>query len=168
MRYTFKHVIETDADTYWNQVFFSAEFNRALFVDFIGFEVYEVVEERRDAGGVVHRRVECLPKIELPAAFRKLFGPSVRYTEIGRYDPAARRYFVEVIPQVGADYVRTISEIWAEPCGQRRCERAVMVDCSVRVPGLGALIERYLEQQTRAAYARGAEFTNRWIRERGL
>jgi hypothetical protein len=167
VRYTIKNFIDTDVDTFWNQLFFNAEFNRTLFMDHLGFKSYQVVEERKDPDGVVHRRVECLPNIEMPAAAQKIFG-SAGYTEIGRYDPAQRKYFVEVIPKMAADRVKTKSELWVEPRGEKRCERVVTVDNTVRVFGLGTLIEGYIEQQTRDSYGRGAEFTNRWIREKGL
>lgn len=168
MRYTIKHTIETDFETFWDKLFFDPEFNRAMFQDFLGFPVYRLVEERKDANGVLHRRLECSPKIELPAAARKIFGDTVGYTEIGRYEPSQHRYFIQGIPNVGAEKVKTTSEIWAEPRGDKKVERFALVENTVKVFGLGTLIEGFIEQQTRDLYARGADFTNRWIREKGL
>ncbi len=168
MRYTIKHVIETDVDTFWNQIFFDAEFNRALFIEHLRFKSYQVVEERKQPDGMLIRRVECVPNIELPAAAKKIFGDSVGYTEHGRFDPVQRRYFVDVVTKTGGDRVKTKSEIWVEPRGPKRCERIVAMDNTVKVFGLGTLIEGYIEQHTRDAYARAAEFTNRYIRENGL
>jgi hypothetical protein len=168
VRYTIKHTIETDLDTFWSKVFFDAEFNRALFQDHLGFSNYRVLEERIDPDGVVHRKVASTPKVELPAAARKIFGDNLGYTEIGRYDPSVRRYYVQGIPNIGAEKVKTHSEIWAEPVGDKRIERIVNVDNTVKVFGLGTLLEGFIEQQTRDLYARGAEFTNRWIREKNL
>ena len=170
MRYTIKHTIETDVDTYWNKVFFDAEFNRELFVDFLHFTTYEVLEDVREPNGVVRKRVECAPKIELPGPARKILGDSAGFTEIGRFDPSQRKYFVDVLPKVAkaADKIKTTSEIWAEPRGDKRCERLVQVDTTVKVFGLGTLLEGFIEQQTRDTYAKAAEFTNRWIRDKGL
>ena len=168
MRYTITHTIETDLDTFWNKVIFDAEFNRALFQDFLGFTTYRVVEDRTEPNGEIHRRIECTPKVELPAAARKIFGDNLGYTEVGRYDPKLRKYFVQVLPNVGGDKVKTTTEIWAEPAGDKRVERIVNVDNTVKVFGLGTLLEGFIEQQTRDNYARAAEYMNRWIRERGL
>lgn len=132
------------------------------------FSNYSVLEQRTDPDGTVHRRVDCTPKVELPAPVRKLFGDNVGYIEVGRYDPKQRKYFVEVLPRVGADRVKMTSEIWVEPAGDKRCERRVNVDNSVKAFGLGTLIESYIEQQTRDLYQYGADFANRWIREQGL
>src|SRR5262245_17596504 len=139
-----------------------------MFVDGLHFTVYQVLEDVREPNGAARKRVECSPKIDLPAAARKIFGDSVGYTEIGRYDPAQRKYFAEVVPKVAADKLKTTSEIWAEPRGDKRCERRVMVDTTVKIFGLGGLLEGFIEQQTREQYAKAAEFTNRWIREKGL
>jgi hypothetical protein len=167
VRYTIKHTIETDVDTFW-KLFFDAEFNRALFVDGLHFTVYQVLEDVREPSGAVRKRVECSPKIDLPAPARKIFGDSVGYTEIGRYDPTQKKYFADVVPKVAAEKVKTTSETWAEARGDKRCERLVQVDTTVKVFGLGGLLEGFIEQQTRDQYAKAAEFTNRWIRDKGL
>ena len=168
MRYTIKHTIETDVETYMSKLFFDAEFNRAMFVEGLNFTHYQVLEDVREPDGTVRKRVEATPKIELPAAARKIFGNSVGYTEIGRYDPALKKYFADVVPKVAADKVKTTSEIWAEARGDKRCERIAQLDTTVKVFGLGTLLEGFIEQQTREQYAKAAEFTNRWIRDKGL
>lgn len=168
MRYTIKHAIETDVETFWSKLFFDVEFNRAMFVEGLQFIVYQVLEDDRAPDGTIRKRVDCTPKIELPAAARKIFGNTIGYTEIGRYDPAQRKYFADVVPKVAADKVKTTSETWAEPRGDKRCERVVQVDTTVKVFGLGTLLEGFIEQQTRDQYAKSAEFTNQWIRDKGL
>lgn len=171
MRYTIKNTIETDIDTFWNKVFFDAEFNRALFVECLGFTTYNVLEDKREADGTIRRRIECVPKVELPAAARKIFGQSAGYTEVGVFDPKTRKYTVDAIANMAADKIKTKSEIWVEPRGNpgdKRIERVVTVDNTVKVFGLGTLLEGFIEQQTRDSYNRGADFTNRWIKERGL
>jgi hypothetical protein len=168
VRYTIKHSIDTDVDSFWGKLFFDPEFNRTLFLDHLGFTHYKVLEERTDADGVIHRRIDCTPKVELPAAARKIFGDSVGFIEEGRFDPKQRKYFVQVQPRMAGEKIKTTSEIWAEPLGDKRCERVVVTDNTVKVFGLGTLIEGFIEQQTRDMYARAAEFTNRWIKEKGL
>jgi hypothetical protein len=168
VRYTIKHTIETDVENYLAKVFFDLEFNRTLFLDFLGFTTYRVLEDRIEPNGERHRRVESVPKVELPAAMRKIFGGSVGYEEIGHYDPVARKYRVQVVPKVAGDKIKTSSEIGFEPLEGKRCDRVVSIDNTVKVFGLGTLIEGFIEQQTRDLYARAADFTNRWIREKGL
>jgi hypothetical protein len=168
VRYTIRHTIETDVDTFWNKLFFDPEFNRALFVEALGFPTYEILEDRKEPSGVVHRRVECVPKVELPAAARRVLGDTAGYTEVGRFDPVARKYFVDVLPKMAADKIKTKSEVSVEARGDKRCERIVMVDNTVKIFGIGTFVEGYIEQQTRDLYNRGADFTNQWIKNHGL
>ena len=168
MRYTIKHTIDIDAETYMTKLLFDPELNRRLFLEHLGFTQYRVLEERTDPDGVIHRKVEAAPKLEMPAPARKLFGETFGYTEVGRYDPKVKRYYVQITPKMGGDKVKNTVEIWAEPLDAKRCERVVSVDNSVKVFGLGTLIEGFVEQQTRDSYAKAAEFTNRFIREKGL
>jgi hypothetical protein len=168
VRYTIKHTIETDVDSFWGKLFFDEEFNRTLFLEFLGFTHYKILEDRTEPNGERHRKIDCTPKIEMPAPMRKIFGDSVGYVEVGRFDPNARKYSVQGLPKVGGEKVKTTSEIWAEPLGEKRCERIVTIDNTVKVFGLGTLIEGFIEQQTRDLYARAADFTNRWIREKNL
>ena len=167
VRYTIKHTIETDVDTFW-KLFFDPEFNRTLFLDFLGFSTYRILDDKTEVDGTRTRRIECTPKVEMPAPVRKIFGEGVGYVEEGRYDPAQRRYTVQVRPNVGADKIRTSVEIWVEARGDKRCERMVAVENTVKAFGIGTLIEGFIEQQTRDMYARAADFTNRWVRDQGL
>lgn len=168
MNYTIKHTLEIGVDTFWKDLFFDPEFNRAFCVDFLEFTTYDVLEQRSEPDGTVHRRVDCTPKVDLPAPVRKLFGDSVGFVEVGRFDPAKQKYFMEAVPHVGAERVKTTSELWVEAAGDKRCERIVNVHNSVKAFGVGTLIEAYIQQQTRDLYEYSADFANRWIRERGL
>jgi hypothetical protein len=168
VHYTIKHTIETDVDTFWKSLFFNEEFNRAFYVDYLEFTKYEVLEARTDPDGTVHRRVDCTPKLELPAPVRKFFGGDVGFIEAGRYDPKAKKYFVQALPRMVPDRIKTSSEVWVEPAGDKRCERIVTIDNTVKAFGLGTLIEGFIEQQTRELYQHMTEFTNHWIREQKL
>ena len=168
MRYTIKHTFDTDVDTFWNKLFFDAEYNNALFQGHLKFTAYRVLEIDKRPDGSVHRRVECAPPIELPAIAKKAIGDSTSYVEDGRFDPKSGRFTVEVTPRVGADKIKTRVALWAEPRGDKRIERIVEVDNSVHVFGVGKLIEAFVEKQMRATYDQAATFTNRWIADKGL
>jgi uncharacterized protein DUF2505 len=168
MRYTIKHPVHTDVDTFWNKIFFDGEFNNALFVEGLGFTTYEVTEQRTEPSGVITRRVEQLPKVELPAAARRVLGDNTGFTEVGRFDPATKKYTADIIGKVASDKIKTKLEIWLEPRGDKRSERIAQIENTVKIFGLGTLIEGFIEQQTRELYNRGAELTNNWIKARGL
>jgi len=166
MRFEFTHTIDTDLETFW-RVYFDPEFNRALYLDHLRFSTYRVLEEREDAAGR-HRRVECAPKVELPAAVRKLFGDSTGYIENGHFDASTRRYRVDAVPNFGGEKLKTSNEVWAEAAGAKRTSRHARGEAQVKVFGLGSVIEGLIEKQARQIYDESAVFMNRWIREKGL
>jgi len=168
VRYRISHPMNTDADTYWDKIFFDPEYNEKLFKDYLKFSNYRVLEMRKEADGAVHRRVESSPPIELPGALKKVMGDLSSYSEAGVFDPVRKRFTVKVTPSAGADKVRTEVVIWVEPRGADHSERMVDVDNEVKIFGVGKVAEKFLEQQLRSTYAAAAEFTNRWIAEKGL
>jgi hypothetical protein len=168
VRYTIKHIFNTDVDTFWDKIFFDADYNKALFEQHLKFAAYNVLELTRTPEGAVHRRVDCTPAIELPAVAKKVLGETVSYVEDGRYDPKSRRFTAEVQPKVGADKIHTRVVMYAEPRGDKRIERVAEVDSSVKIFGIGGMLESFMEKQMRASYDTAADFTNKWIADKGL
>lgn len=168
MRYTIRHTFNVDADTFWGKLFFDPAYNEALFTQYLKFKQYKVLELQHDPDGSVHRRVECAPAIEIPAVVKKVIGDSTSYVEDGRFDPKSKRFSVNATPKVAADRFQTHITMWVEPRGDKKVERFVEVDSTVKVFGVGKVIEGILEQQMRSNYDQAATFTNQWIAEKGL
>jgi hypothetical protein len=168
MRYNFTHIIETDAATFWNRVYFDPEFNRELYLTHLRFSTYIVSEDRLGDDGTRHRRVECVPKIDLPGPIRSMFGDGTGYVEVGRFDPKTQHYHIGVIPKLGGEKIKTTSEIWVQAEGSNRIVRHATGEAQVKVFGLGGTIEGMIEKQAREMHEKSAEFTNRWIRSKGL
>jgi hypothetical protein len=168
MHYELSHTINTDPETFWSKLFFDPELNRTLYVEELKFTSYKVLEDHTAPDGSRSRRLECVPKIDVPAAARAFFGNSAGYTEIGRFDPTARRYFMDVIPAFGADKIQMKMQIWVEPIGPKQITRHIAGDATVKIFGLSRLIESVTQQQSRDTYSRAAEVMNRWIAQKGL
>src|SRR5689334_14614496 len=152
MRYTIRHTFNTDKDTFWGKLFFDPAYNEALFQKHLRFNVYKVLELTHNPDGSVRRRVECAPPVEVPAVAKKIIGDNTSYVEDGRFDPKTGRFTVEATPKVAADKFQTKVVMWAEPRGDKKIERIVDVESTVKVFGVGKLIETFIEQQTRATY----------------
>ena len=74
MKFTVRHIFNTDIDTYWSKIFFDREYNQRLFVDALSFPVYEVLELTEEPNGVRRRKVRTEPKADAPAVVTKLIG----------------------------------------------------------------------------------------------
>jgi hypothetical protein len=162
VHYTIRHSFDTDAGTFW-EMFFDPEYNRALFEDHLKFKVYRVLELDKRADGTIVRRVECAPAVEVPAVAKKIFGDATGYVEEGRFDPKTQRFVVTVTPKVGADRIQTRAEMRVEARGDKRIERIQDIDNTVKVFGVGKVIEGIIEAETRKTYDASADFTRKWL-----
>lgn len=168
MKYTIRHTFNIAAEDFWKKLHFEPEYNRALFEKHLGFSVYKVLEFETAQDGTILRKTECVPKVELPGPVKKIFGDNAGYIEEGTFDPKTQRFTVNVIPKVGADKIKTRGVLWVEKKGDKQCDRVVEIDNEVKVFGVGGMVESFIEKQTRANYEQAAQFTNRWIQEKGL
>lgn len=167
MRFTIRHIIETDVDTFW-ELFFAEDYNEAMFRGALKFHNYEVVSLTRDDDGSVKRRTDNAPPLELPPALKRVVGDLSSYIEDGRFEGKSKRWTADVTPSTMADKIRTHVELRVEPRGDKRCERIADIDVTVKIFGVGKVMERFIEQQTRDAYDDSAGFTNTWIADKGL
>jgi len=165
---TFRHVFECSVDTFWNEVFFDEEYNRKLYEDALGFPGYEILALEEQADGSKLRRVRQTPKQEFPSFVRKLVGDGFSYVEEGRFDPKTKHFVFEVKTSKLSDKIQISGDFWCEPKGEGRCERICTMKFKVGIFGVGGKIEDIVQQQSQRSYELAAEFTNRWLREKGL
>jgi hypothetical protein len=163
MRFTTRYPIETGVDGFWS-LFFDDEFQLALLRSFQAAATRQVVEQRTDASGLMHMRIEYAAPADLPSLAKKLFGNG-EYTEVGRYDANLRKYCAATVPKVGADKIVIHTELSAEPLSATRCERVLTMETTVKVFGLAKMLESFLEREQRQAQKRTVDFTNAWIQD---
>jgi hypothetical protein len=166
MAYTVTHKIETDVDGFW-KAFFDPELGSAIADDLKDYATFEVVEDRRDEQGNVHRRIQCATKFEIPAIAQKLVGDG-KYAEVGVFDSATKRYKGQYIPNQNSEKIHTNFQIYARPLGDgKHCERVIESDNIVKVFGIGGILSSLMERTQREGHDHSAEFTNKWLRQRG-
>lgn len=168
MRFTIKHIFETDVDTFWNKVFFDEAYNRALCVDHLKFRLFNTLDLKRESNGVITRRTENGPPAEVPKMVAKVLGDTVNYVEEGRFDPTSKKWSFSIIPAMAANKIQSVGELWVEPRGDKRIERIIQIDLQVKIFGIGSMVEQLIEKQSREMYGKAADYTNKWIREKGL
>ncbi|MEI8255271.1 MAG: DUF2505 domain-containing protein [Deltaproteobacteria bacterium] len=167
MKATYAHEFNCSAATFWERIFLSDEFNRALYIDELKFPEYTVVESR-DTGDTIIRKCRVTPKQDAPAAVQKLLGGKLQYVEEGVYDKAAGRYRFKVVTASMGDKVKTEGEFRVEPLGDKRIRRVVDMNIEVKIFGVGGMVEGFIGKSTQESYDAAAKFTNKWIAEKGL
>jgi hypothetical protein len=168
MKFTCRNLFNTDADTYWSKVFFDPEYNRGLYVDALQFKKWELVELTGEPGGVRTRKQNLEPKSDAPAVVQKLVGGSISYVEQGRFDPDGRIWTYTIKLSKLSDKVTIGGKFWVEPRGDKRIERLCDVDISVNIFGVGGVVEKFVEKETRDSYEKATAYTNAWLAKQGL
>jgi len=166
-KFTVRHVFDVDVDTFWNEIFFDAEYNERLFSEALGF-IYDLQELKKNDDGSYDRRVRTEPKTDAPAAVKKLVGDKFSYLEVGHFDPKTRRWTYEVTPSALPNKLHISGVFWAEPKGEKQLTRIVETDLGVKIFGVGRVIEAFIEKETKDSYAKAERFTNSWLKEKGI
>jgi len=163
-----EHVFNCSDATFWDRIFLDPEYNERLFKTELKFPVWREVS-REERGGVLHRVVEVVPYVgELPGALKAVVGEGIGYEERGVLDRNAKSYKVTVVPNKLADKLSIKVDLWTLPDGDKRCRRKARAEASVKIFGVGGTIEKRILSDLERSYQKSAEFTNRFIAEKGL
>lgn len=163
-----EHVMNCSVDTFWSKLFFDEEFNRRLFLEGLGFESWKQVSLDETESQIV-RVVDAVPKMaDLPAPLKKLAEGGLGYRERGVFDKAARRVRLDVEPASLKGKLFIGGEVRCEPEGDAKCRRIYDASLEAKVFGVGSMIEKRLLSDIQKSYSQAAEFTNRYIAEKGM
>jgi hypothetical protein len=163
---TIHSVLRVSPDTFWERIFFDPPYVEALHAH-LGFETFAVTTLETLPGGCVRRVARAVPPLHAPAAIKKQLDNRLTYTDDGTFDPVKREWTFRTIPGVFADAVYVGGRIYLEPHEQGAthiCE----IEARVSVFGIGSLIERILDRNTRQSFAVTARFTNDWAERQSL
>ena len=155
------NVFRVSPQMFWERLFFDAEYNRGLY-QALGFSLCEVKRLETDENGCVRRVLRAVPPIKAPDIIRKKLEGRLYYLEDGRYDPRTGLWQFHNEPSIAAESTKIGGVIRAEPDGAGMRH---VVDLSVQVSafGLGGLIERIIEKNTRDSYRMTAQYTNAFV-----
>jgi hypothetical protein len=159
--------LECSEATFWDVLFFDAEFNRRLFLEELKFESWRVVSERK-TDDYIERELDVCPNVgEIPGALKAVVGDGLGYHEQGRYDRKRRHYVVKALSPKMGDRVLVEGEMYTEPLGENRCRRIFNVKATARIFGVGGLLEKRIVADLEKSYAQSAAFIGRYVREIG-
>jgi hypothetical protein len=163
-----EHTFNCSEATFWDKVFLDPEYNERLFKTELKFPVCREVS-REERGGALHRVVEVVPYVgELPGAIKAVVGEGIGYEERGVLDRNAKTYKVVVVPNKLAEKLSIKVDIWTVADGENKCRRKVRADVTVKIFGVGGTIEKRMLSDLERSYQKSADFTNRYIAEKGL
>jgi hypothetical protein len=163
-----EHTFNCSEATFWDRIFLDPEYNERLFKTELKFPQWREVS-REERGGALHRVVEVVPYVgELPGALKAVIGEGIGYEERGVLDRNAKSYKVVVVPNKMADKLSIKVDLWTSADGDKRCRRKARAEANVKIFGLGGTIEKRILSDLERSYQKSADFTNRFIAEKGL
>jgi len=163
-----EHTFECSEDTFWSKIIFDDDYNQRLYKERLRFQTWREIK-REDSGDVVRRVIEAVPPIgELPAALKAVIGEGIGYEEHGVYEKSGKRYTVTVVPNRLADKVKVAVEITTQPSGPDRCVRVAKGSVNAKIFGVGGMLEKKMIADLEKSYAKSAEFTNAYLKEKGI
>jgi hypothetical protein len=162
-----EHTLNCTDDTFW-KVFFDPEYNKELFLRVLGFDSWKLVT-LEDKGDRIERVVDVVPKLgDLPGPLKKLVEGGAGYRERDTFDKAAKRMKLVVEPSVLSGKLTISGNMYTAPAGEGKCRRIYESTVVAKVFGVGGMIETRILADIRSSYDKAAEFTNRWVNEKGL
>jgi hypothetical protein len=164
-KFTVTHEIRCNVETFW-KTFFDKDFNKRLYTQGLGFPSFDVTDQSDD-GTTVTRKVAGQPKMEVPAALQKLFGPGFAYREEGTMKKAEGIWRWKMTPSTLADKLFTSGTVRVEPIGDDKVRRIAEMSIEAKVFAVGGIIESSAEKQMRDGWDKSAVFMNKWLDEAG-
>ena len=144
-------------------VYFSEDFNNRVAA-VSGLKSRKLVEEKIHPDGSRDRRVRMEPNVTLPAAIQKWVGnETITYDEVSHYD-AAKKTVTYRIDSKANDRVKVngVITFLAEGSGVRR---KIDGNIEVKVFGVGAVIEKFVEGEVQKGYERLGVFLQQVLDE---
>lgn len=161
MTSTHEFEIALDADRYLTDVFFNPDFTRALHLDGLDFESFEVLSRSED-DGLIKRRLRATPKTSMPKVVRKVFGNSQTYVEDGTQG-ADKTWRYTISPASAGKRISIQGRLEVQPAGDGRCKPRFTLDVSAKIPMVGGAVEKFILKQFGDNLRKQEAFTRKWV-----
>ena len=160
MKLRLRHRIECSASDFWT-LYFDPDFTRRLHTEGLGSTSIEIVDTTGDIASGIRRTLRYSQRPAMPGPVAKLFGAEVVTVEKGDFDPATSTWSFELTPSALADKTRIRGSFVVEGIPEESsCEQSFQMEATVKVFGIGPVVERFIEAQTRQSQDKAANFMN--------
>lgn len=162
-----RQTFDLPLETYWRELCLSLEYQERVYREALGCISMEVVEHSGGFETGMRRKLRFQKPIDAPAAITKLFGSTVTIEEHSEFDPAEQRWSFRMVPALMADRIDIRGVVRARQ-SDGKVEQLAHNSVSVRLLGLGGIIEHFVAKSTKEGTADKTAFTRRYIAEKGL
>jgi hypothetical protein len=145
MRIVSEHVYDCSPEVFWAH-HLDEESRRAKEIEGCGAVSFGFLSKGREGDAVVVH-AEMVEAADAPAPVRRIFGETTRVEETLRWVEGSNTATVAYRPDTMSDRVRMSGRLTTEPLADGRCKVVLDVDVSVKLLGVGGMVERLLAKQ---------------------
>jgi hypothetical protein len=157
-----KHEMDMSAEKFW-ELFFNNDLQKEIFVKVLGFPKWELLDFK-DGDKDIVRVTKAQPKMDVPGPVAKLIGDGFGYTEKGTFDKGSKVYKFVITPSQMPEKIKNEGSVRCEPKGDK-CTRVVDITMEAKIFGVGGMIEKAFEKQTREGWEESAKFPNAHVKK---
>lgn len=158
--YHFEHEFHGTEELYW-RAFFDDDCVRDQYEQ-IGISRFEVVD-RHDDGETLTRRTYVIPKRDFPAIIKKVFGTSSGFHETTVWRRSQGIAETEVITDMFSKRIEIVGKHSIKPLSGDRFHRVFEGYIDIRIPLVGARVERIVYSQMDESYKLSSDVTQTWL-----
>mgnify|MGYP005826706549 CR=1 FL=1 len=155
------------AQTYWRDLCLSLDYQKRLYCEALGFVRMEVLENEGSYETGVRRRLRFEKPLEMPLPIRKLIGENVIIEEVSQFDPREQVWSYQMVPAVIGDKVEIRGAVRLDENAEG-VEQLSKNSVSCKMFGIGSIIEHFVAKSTVEGNTDKANFTLKYIAEKGL
>jgi len=164
MKFRVEHVFSDISLADYEALFFDETFNTALCK---AVRLERTLVKRELEGGRLTRALRISPDREIPGPVAKVIGASkIEYTEHINYTYGSHKATWRTDSSILPDKVESSGALGFLERGGK-VVRWVEGDVKVKIFGLGGIVERFIVADVEKSYDNAADFTRRWLKERG-
>ncbi len=160
-RHKIEHEINCPPERMW-ELFFSTDFNVEMYEQGMDFPSCKV-PELEDDGEVLHRRMVCTPKVDMPKALAKVVGDRVGYEETGDWVRSEGEWRWKLVLSAFGDKVRITGTMRLVPRGDGHCTRKVEFEVDANIFGIGKMVEKTAAQNVLDGWNNSAKWINGYL-----
>ncbi len=157
-----EHVLHCTPERFWS-LYLDDVWQRQMLTEGLGFEAPEILERRETDSGLF-RKMSARPKLVVSGAVARMISHTLGYTETGEYFEAEARFTLSHATNIFGDRLELGGHFRIEALGDDRCRRLGHLTIRSKVPVMGGLIEKSVEQNVHKGWDASAEFVNDYLR----
>ena len=158
-----KYRLAVGAASFWQKLYLDTEYLHGLHLQGMDCEDFTIQKKQGTVENGFQLELYSKPKLSIPSALRRVLGKSVSYVEHGEYSPQTNKYTFRMVPSVLPKKILISGVCWIVPVDDNHVDRFLELEFSVKMFGVGKLLEGFIAQSNLDNQEKAIQFTKKWL-----